>query len=40
VNSLEIETHPDFDGHEMVEHVDSKNLTAFIAVHDSNLGLH
>jgi leucine dehydrogenase len=38
VNKAEIETHPDFDGHEIVEYRDTENLKGFIAVHNSNLG--
>ena len=38
MNKAEIETHPDFDGHEMVEYRDTENLRALIAVHHSNLG--
>lgn len=38
MNKAEIETHPDFDGHEIVEYRETENLKAFIAVHNSNLG--
>lgn len=38
MNKTEIETHPDFDGHEIVEYTETDNLKAFIAVHNSNLG--
>ena len=38
MNKAEIENHPDFDGHEIVEYRDTENLKAFIAVHNSNLG--
>jgi leucine dehydrogenase len=38
VNQLEIELHPDFDGHESVEFMQNEHLTAIIAVHNTNLG--
>lgn len=38
MNHLEIQNHPDFDQHEMVEVIQDENLTALIAVHNSNLG--
>lgn len=34
----EIENHPDFDQHELVEFISSDSLTALIAVHNTNLG--
>ncbi|WP_172717107.1 Glu/Leu/Phe/Val dehydrogenase [Neorhizobium sp. T6_25] len=38
---MEISTHPDFDGHEMVLYCTDKTtgLRAFIAIHDTSLGL-
>ena len=38
MNKAEIENHPDFEGHEVVEYREAGNLKAFIAVHNSNLG--
>ena len=38
MNRTEIETHPDFDGHEIVQYNDTENMQALIAVHNSNLG--
>ncbi|MGV0035428.1 MAG: Glu/Leu/Phe/Val family dehydrogenase [Candidatus Azotimanducaceae bacterium WSBS_2022_MAG_OTU7] len=38
MNVENVESHPDFDGHETVEYRRDENLKAFIAVHNSNLG--
>jgi len=38
VNGLEIEQHPDFDGHETVVFSESEPLKAIVAVHNSHLG--
>lgn len=38
MNHVEIQNHPDFDQHEVVEVIQDENLTALIAVHNSNLG--
>lgn len=38
MNQFEIENHPDFDNHEAVVFTESEQLTAIIAVHNSNLG--
>ncbi len=38
MNPMDIRHHPDFDQHEAVEVIQDENLTAMIAVHNSNLG--
>ena len=38
MNQFEIETHADFDDHEHVVFADNEDLTAIIAVHNTNLG--
>jgi len=38
VNQIEIQSHPDFDDHELVRFESNDAITAIIAVHNSNLG--
>lgn len=38
MNQIEVQSHPDFDDHELVRFESNDAITAIIAVHNSNLG--